>query len=342
MLRTFTAVLCVALASSAFVCSHKKREIHPSPICVVRADTLTLSTVTELVPGVIPDEQKVSRAALQCVLSEQAYEGSYQEKDKGFFSDLANQLSSQSGDAWTPKSSASLYWAAKAIKGKLREHSSVRAVAAYVDSLLATFVRRQDGGGPRQLLVNDSILAAMENAATRKDLEQALASVFRIPLTTAGVLVDFLLSEEIENSAVSDASSYIKGLVANKTAPLPSSVGPTAEELLKKTQKNLQLALKYRNQQSISDSIKQHLPDLSALYKKQLKLHQDLSGTVWVTFVISPNGSVSSAGIKSTDITEKEFINPFCKYVQKMHFLRIPENLGPMTFEFPFEFAPEQ
>jgi hypothetical protein len=342
-MRPFFAALCAILACCTLMCTQKKQDVQKKTACVVGADTLTLSAVADLVPGPLPEQQKVSRAALQCLLSRQACTGSYAEKDKTFFSDLSSQLSSQTGQAWTPQASASLYWAAKAVRAKLRELPSVMAVAAYVDSLFATTVKQQDGGVRQLLLANDSLLKTMERAATRTELEQVLASVFRIPLATAGVLADFLASEDLESKGMADASSYVKGLVASDAAPARhAAAGPTAEELLKKTQENLKLALRHRNQQSICDSIKKHLPNLEALYKKQLKVHQNVEGTVWVTFVINPDGSVSTARARSSEISEKDFLNPLSQYVQKIHFLRIPEELGPMTFEFPFEFTPEQ
>jgi hypothetical protein len=341
-IRRYTAALGAALACIVLSCSHQQPQ--KKAACIVGTDTLTQSSIAQLVPGELPQEQKVSRAALQCALSKLACTGDFGPQDKGFYSDLSVQLSSRTGDAWTPQAAASLYLAARALKKKMRELPSARAVAVYVDSLFAGAVQ-QAGGVRQQLLMNDSLLKTLDNITTRQDLEKTLAAVFRIPLGTAGVLADFLSSEELEKRAESDASSYVKGLVAGETKHETQAVrhvGPSAEELLKKTQENLKLALAYRTQQSISDSIKRHLPNLEALYKKQLKIHQTLSGTVWVTFVISPSGRVASARIKSSDIRDKDFLNPFCTYVEKIHFLKIPEELGQMTFEFPFEFAPEE
>ncbi len=83
------------------------------------------------------------------------------------------------------------------------------------------------------------------------------------------------------------------------------------------------LALKYRPQQLISDSIKKHIPTLEAIYKKQLKIHPNLNGTVWVTFVILPDGTVASTQVHSADIGEKDFLTPFSQYVQRIRFSRI-------------------
>jgi hypothetical protein len=330
------------LASATLLCVKKAPEVQNTLSCIIGSDTLTQTGVSQLVPGALPPAGKMSRAALQCALSKQACRGTFTEKDREFFSDLSSQLGSGTGESWSPQAAASLYRAAKALQAKTRELPTALEVASYVDSLFASAVRRSDSGIVCQLLVNDSLLRSMGSIATREDLERILAEVFCIPLKSAGILTDFLISEEMEQKAVTEASSHVKGLVSRETTHVrkPPQVG--APSTLAKAQENLKLALMYRTQQSITDSIKRHLPNLEALYKRHLKIHQSLSGTVWVTFVINPDGRVASARIKSTDIPEKDFLNPFCTYVEKMHFLRIPDDLGPMTFEFPFEFSPEQ
>jgi hypothetical protein len=103
------------------------------------------------------------------------------------------------------------------------------------------------------------------------------------------------------------------------------------------------MALAYRSpEQSIKDSIAKHVPFLEALYKKHLKMHQAMAGTVWVTFQISPEGAVLSAQLKTSTITEKDFLVPFQDYIiEKVRFKPVPDNVGTMAFTFPFEFSPE-
>ena len=182
----------------------------------------------------------------------------------------------------------------------------------------------------------------MGSTATRENLEKIIADIFCLPPGTARVLAEYIVSEDAEKQAAVSASASLKGLALHEPSRARKSAMPDAGALRDKAQDNLKLALSYRSQQSIGDSIRRHLPNLTALYKKQLKIHQSLSGTVWVTFVINPDGNVASAHIKSTGITDKDFLNPLCAYVERIHFCRIPDKVGPMTFEFPFQFSPEQ
>jgi TonB family protein len=87
-------------------------------------------------------------------------------------------------------------------------------------------------------------------------------------------------------------------------------------------------------------SIEAHNANLEALYRKQLKINQDMEGVVYVTFRVSPDGTVLSASIKSSDIADPDFLDPFLDYVTTIRFEPIPERVGKMRFDFPFEFRP--
>jgi hypothetical protein len=295
-----------------------------------------------MIPGSLSPEKKMVRAALQCALTEEAFSGSCTGKDLDFYSDLSNQLAAASNESWSPGAAASLYRAAKALRAKSIELQSGRKVAGYVDSLVVATVHFQDSGIVRKPPMSDMTLGNVSNASAKGEIDTVIAEVFSIPLATAGILSEFFDAEEVERQAVNGASAYVKGLVSHGALPGHKPQAQNIGAVPSQVQENLKAALSYRSQKSISDSIKRHLPNLEALYKKQLKIHETLSGKVWVTFVINPDGGVASARVTSTEIAEKDFLNPFCGYVEKIHFLKIPDSVGPMTFEFPFEFSPEQ
>jgi len=104
---------------------------------------------------------------------------------------------------------------------------------------------------------------------------------------------------------------------------------------------NSALALKFRNQKSIKSTIGKHIPNLEAIYKKELKIDPSMSGVIYVTFRVGPSGEVISAVVKSSEIGNSSFINPFLDYVKEIRFKSIPNTVGNMTFDFPFEFKPE-
>jgi len=336
--RTVFALL-FAVMALLFASCGAPRHAPQKAACVVGADTLSLSEIKTMEPDSGSPRDKISRAALEMTLSREARLPCGNVKDTGFYSDLSNQLSLHTGSAWSAQSAACLYSAAKAVRMKFMSLPDAKSVGRYVDSLFSATVSMDTTAFSRHMMLNDSTIATMDNKKTRQDLEKLLRSIFKISEKTAFVLADFLISEKTEKPASADVSSLIKGLVADgkhkqQAASEPAPVKPVVVQ-------DPALALKYRPQQVISDSIKKHIHNLEALFKKQLKTHPDLSGTVWVTFVILPDGSVATAQVHSTDISEKDFLSPFSHYVERIRFSKIPDAVGPMTFEFPFEFSPE-
>jgi hypothetical protein len=329
-------LVCTGLIAALVLCS--SRQPHGQAACIVGKDTMSVAEVQVMGPDSASLKDKITRVALQMTLSREANLPCGNVAEKGFYSDLSNQLALQTGTAWPVQSAACLYSAAKAVRQKLLSLPSARAVTLYVDSLFKQTVRL-DSTAVRSMASNDSLLAMLDDKKTRADLELLLRSIFHISAKTAYVLADFLISEDTENTASTDVSSYVKGLVADthhESRRAPDVVAAKAAFV-----QDPALALKYRPQQEISDSIKKHTQNLEAIYKRQLKMHPNLGGTVWVTFVILPDGNVASTQVHSADIGEKDFLTPFSQYVRRIRFSKIPDTIGPMTFEFPFEFSPE-
>jgi hypothetical protein len=319
-------------------CVAKKQEAQMAA-CIVGRDTLSAASARALIPDTsLSSETRLSRAALQTMLAGRQNASRDGDRDNGLFSDLSSELTQKTGMSWSAASAASLYLASKTIRDQCRRLPDARAVASYCDSLFAGTVKGQGRAAPHALGMNDSLLSALSQVTTRRDVELLLRAIFSISQTTASVIADFLYSEEPDVAAVSDASAYVKGLLAG-TSPPPAAKAHALS--LRQKPDDPMLALRYRSEKSIADSIRRHIHTIEALYKKHLKLHQTLAGTVWVTFVIRPDGGVSSVRLRSSDISQKEFLLPFRDYVQRINFLKIPERVGPMTFEFPFEFSPE-
>ena len=63
-----------------------------------------------------------------------------------------------------------------------------------------------------------------------------------------------------------------------------------------------------------------------------------MKGTVQVCFCVDPSGKVVSAEVRSSDIRQQDFIADLLQYVRTIRFKTIPEDVGEMTFVFPFEF----
>jgi len=324
-------------AAMVFSCSSPKQS--KKVICVIDADSLTMADISTLVPDSASMQEKVFRAALEFSLANESTVSGTLTPDKKLYTELSTQLSLQTGFTWDQKAVSHLYCAAKVLRKQFQRAPTALAIAMYIDSLFAHSIKL-DTSIRRDAAIQDSFFTKTIGAKTRKNLESVLQSAFFISQKTSIVLTDFLISEDIGGPTSADVSKLIQGLVADTHHVAKKALPQTIATPVQNAQ-DAKLALKYRPQQCISDSIKKHIPNLEALYKKQLKVHSGMAGTIWVTFEILPEGNVLSAKIKTSEINQKEFIVPFINYIQQIRFSAIPAAVGTMTFEFPFEFSPE-
>ena len=176
------------------------------------------------------------------------------------------------------------------------------------------------------------------------------AAVFGLSPGLADLLVDFFATPSPQDTSTDIAAlkDMVSGLVSSpasikeqphhgKPVDRRASVGQQSVE----KPDNSAAALRYRTQQSIRDSINKHIPNLKQLYKKSLKINPSIAGKVVMTIRVGAGGRVISANIKTSEISNKTFLVPLAVYVRTIRFKPIPEKIGNMTFDFPFEFNPE-
>ncbi|MGB7567912.1 MAG: hypothetical protein WBM07_08625 [Chitinivibrionales bacterium] len=338
--------LCIAgaLLFIATDCAQRKN-IEFQCICTVGSDTLTPHRVKQLVPdsSSAPAQARILRALFECMyagrIRASAPTGTGAQ-DKQLALDLAQQLSRQTGDAWTPEAALVLYDAAIFLKSGAAELRSMPEVLARSESLFTATVVFCDTGSKRKIISGkDSLFKAWRTQQTAGATEDLLSLLLLVPAPVARVVCDFLNSAETSSNDGGDARAMIKGLLYDSSAHRETETRRAPAPVPKD---NSRAVLRYRSQQSIMDSIAVHVPILEALYKKHLKVHQAMAGKVWVTFQISAQGTVLSARLKTSSITEKDFLVPFQDYlIEKVRFKPVPEEVGPMAFTFPFEFSPE-
>jgi TonB family protein len=336
LLAGWVAAWCCLVTS----CGRKGR---PADECLflIGGDTVSISTVNLLVPDSLPLPQKIGRAALELVCSRQCSDSG---QAKRIGSDLAVQLSRQGQETWSPEAGRTLWAAARLIAVRARETGSLARASGFADSLLWAAVTVRDSASFREFRKKRSPAfdAAPPWHGDQAALEQLIATVFDLPRGASRIVCEFVAEEAAGSSRSPDMNSMIKGLVYDSASQRLKKPRPTAAPAAAAPAENSKEALRFRGRSSIKDSIEKHIPDLEALYKKHLKMHETMKGTIWVTFHIDPSGKVTSARVRTSSITEKDFLNPFHEYVaQKISFLRIPEQAGAMSVEFPFEFAPE-
>jgi len=245
--------------------------------------------------------------------------------------DLAERLSMQASASWTPAAARKIYSAGQALYAVAGRTRSARAAAAYTDSLVAAL---NIGSAPIALVnAQEADTLSPENKAAFCRL---LMAVLMVSGNTPATLYDFLGDAGSDGRASFDVNRLVKGLVFDSAA---AARKPAIANQLKNA--NAAEALRYRNQASIKASIEKHAANLKELYKKHLKSHSSMRGTVWVNFQVAPNGAVAEATIKMSDIKQPEFLDALLRYVQQIQFSSIPEKVGRMSFVFPFEFTPE-
>ena len=258
---------------------------------------------------------------------------------------LARRMTLESGKEWSPEAAALLLHAVTALEARIR-NNGIASVSAYVDSVLTVIDNRSvpgpQGKGPKfksEFAWLDTI-----DLTDGKALKRIISAVFGVSPEMASTLASFVGSGPQSGKDTSvNISKMVRGILS-KNAPLPiaaSHAGPKTPELEQEKSRNALLALKFRSQQSIQDSIARHLPDLQVIYKKQLKLNEMAGGLVWVVFSVDADGRVISAKIKSSAIANKQFQQLLEEYVRTIHFKAIPKDMEPMIFEFPFEFKSE-
>jgi hypothetical protein len=313
-------------------------------ICTLGTDTLTPHRIGQLVPdsSSMSAQARMMRAIFECMYASRTAAKDTQDKQsaKQLGIDLAQQLSRQTADAWTPEAARTLYDAAKFLKSKAGDARSIPLVLACSESLFTTGVAFCDTGVKRMAVTGkDSLFKAWRAQQNVKNTEDLLSLLLLVPAPISRIVCDFLNTEETPAHKGAEVQTMIKGLLFDsssrrKTEPRPAPVQNPKDYSRR--------ALKYRSEQSIKDSIAKHVPSLEALYKKHLKVHQAMSGTVWVTFQIGASGAVLSAQLKTNSIREKDFLVPFQDYlIEKVRFKPVPDDVGTMAFTFPFEFSPE-
>jgi hypothetical protein len=328
-------------------CSRNKKT---SDACafIIGADTISLVTVNRLVPDSMTLHWKILRAALELACVATVRNSPSMRPDSQLLGqigrDLAGQLSRLSADQWTPIAGEKLYLAAKHLTIKQRELISSKRIAAYSDSLLSSMVAFCDSAAATDLRARTA--SAFNLSDTSDDsvvLESLFQHLFYLSKAASRIVREFAFTAESQSTKTVDAASAVRGIVSNgspKTRVKKLRTFAASHEIT--TPKTSREALRFRNERSIKDSIEKHIPDLEALYKKHLKMHQNMEGVVWATFEISPAGEVLSAKIRTTAKMEKEFLLPFQDYlIRLIRFQKIPENLGNMVLEFPFDFSHE-
>jgi hypothetical protein len=343
LLKGMAAIACVLAAG----CSPGTQR-SDNCLFMVGGDTVSVAIVNRLVPDSVPRPQKLLRAARELAFvkeSKKAHPDIAEDRRvKQAGGDLALQLSRLSSDSWSAEAGVNLYIAAKLLAGRALATNSLPMACGFSDSLVLALVTIRDSSLLAELRKKKT--AAVNAPVKQGDqafLEALFAFQFDLPPPSARILGEFVATAEKEPATSTAVNPDIKGLLFDSTRQQAKTQRPARAAHGAVVADNSKEALRFRSRVSIKDSIGKHIPELEALYKKHLKMHESMEGTIWVTFLINPDGTVAHAQVKTSSITEKGFLIPFRDYVmQKIRFQRIPDKVGAMSVEFPFEFTPQR
>ncbi len=340
--QTLLVMLVSWVLACCLVAGCGKKRIERKPVAFVGNDTLTVEDLKRLSADTVKSAVELRRLALQTSLAKRTALPRDTAAHRQRVDEIAQQLSLRSDREWTSAQASALLAAARAVWAEIDTTADPAAVVKHIDSVLASIRLVSDTGGtPKAVALSGSAVSAGDTSAAgkRAALSAALAHSLGLTPELAEIVADFAEEDAGRRADSVSVKDIVKGLVYDPSKEaFRQAARPEVEHVV---HDNSALALRYRTRNSIVDSISKHMPYLEALYKKQLKIHQTMAGKVVVSFRVGASGAVMSVRIVRSDIRERDFLKPFAAYVETIRFRPIPAKVGPMTFEFPFEFKAE-
>jgi len=97
----------------------------------------------------------------------------------------------------------------------------------------------------------------------------------------------------------------------------------------------------YRRPSAIKNVIDENSQEVKYVYNRKLRQGQKLSGKMLVRLQIQPNGQIASASIVQSNMGDNSFEQEVLKTVGNWRFKPVPDSLGEMVVNYPFEFYKE-
>jgi TonB family protein len=97
----------------------------------------------------------------------------------------------------------------------------------------------------------------------------------------------------------------------------------------------------YRRPTYLKEIIDNNSQQLRYLYNKRLRLGIKLSGRILVEMSIDPNGTIGALKVIQSNIGDQTFENEVIERISTWRFNQIPDSLGALTINYPFEFDEE-
>jgi len=98
----------------------------------------------------------------------------------------------------------------------------------------------------------------------------------------------------------------------------------------------------YRRPSALKEHIDNYSAELRYLYNKRLRSGVKLSGNMLLEIKIQPSGTVSDVKVLQSNMGDVLFEKSITSTVGKWKFKAVPDSLGDLTINYPFEFYEEQ
>ncbi|NLP03416.1 MAG: TonB family protein [Fibrobacter sp.] len=97
----------------------------------------------------------------------------------------------------------------------------------------------------------------------------------------------------------------------------------------------------YRRPSALKKEIDGHTSELKYIYNKKLRSGTKLSGRMLVAIKIAANGHVTGVNLIQSNMGDKEFEKSIVERISTWRFKAVPDSLGELTVNYPFEFDEE-
>jgi tetratricopeptide (TPR) repeat protein len=98
----------------------------------------------------------------------------------------------------------------------------------------------------------------------------------------------------------------------------------------------------YRTPSAIKEVIKSNSGQLRYLFKKQLRQGERFSGQLFLRMKIGPQGRVMHTSVIKSTLHNQDFVDMVQQRVKTWDFKTVPDSLGTLTINYPFEFSMEE
>lgn len=199
-----------------------------------------------------------------------------------------------------------------------------RKLEAYQDKIFAESVDKYKG-----FLTRSSIKAELLSKVGVNDF-------VAIPNDSILKMIDQIGNMESSEETVTVMRSEQRN---NKVLPKQSTISDSQMRELER--KKLLVQNPYRKPEALKQVIDERKNELRYVYNKRLRAGIKISGKMVVKIRIRPDGGIENAEILQSNLGDQKFEHEIVQRIHNWKFKAVPDSLGELTVNYPFEFDGE-